>query len=194
MIGFWMCLRMVYTPKMLDLGVPNFQTQKFQGCFNPWWANHRFYWGGNWSFLLFIYPVPSPWISGIHKLGSWWKSCSSHNCLFSHLCFFSFHVFANGLKFPCSWKIVRFSKGVGFLGHRFFVTAGSAQTFDNAWRPIRGQCLPYRQEQQSCFQQQDLAPAFTGALGPRYKFLGEERWDWYGLDKDGFRNYAGFRN
>lgn len=45
----------------------------------------------------------------------------------------------------------------------------SAQTFDNAWRPIRGQCLPYRQEQQSCFQQQDLAPAFTGALGPRYK-------------------------
>ena len=69
-----------------------------------------------------------------------------------------------------------------------WVTAGSAQTFDNAWRPIRGQCLPYRQEQQSCFQQQDLAPAFTGALGPRYKFLGEEQWDWSHFSKSRLEN------
>ena len=45
----------------------------------------------------------------------------------------------------------------------------SAQVNFNAWRPIRGQCVPYRKEQQSCFQQQDLAPAFKGPLEPRYK-------------------------
>ena len=44
----------------------------------------------------------------------------------------------------------------------------SSQTFSNAWRPIHGQCVPFRQEQQSCFQQQDLSPAFTGSLAPRY--------------------------
>ena len=42
----------------------------------------------------------------------------------------------------------------------------SAQLWGNsAWRPIRGQCLPYRQAQQSCFQPQELPKL----LEPRYK-------------------------
>ena len=42
----------------------------------------------------------------------------------------------------------------------------SAHIFGNsAWRPIRGQCVPYRQEQQSCFQPQELPKH----LEPRYK-------------------------
>ncbi|CAK9004788.1 unnamed protein product [Durusdinium trenchii] len=54
---------------------------------------------------------------------------------------------------------------------RDILCPSSSQVFgDNAWRPIRGQCVPYRKEQQSCFQQQDLAPTFTGNMMPRYKY------------------------
>ena len=41
----------------------------------------------------------------------------------------------------------------------------TSQVFDNAWRPIRGQCVSYRKEQQSCFQAQEL----PRHLEPRYK-------------------------
>lgn len=59
-------------------------------------------------------------------------------------------------------KIIQLNRSLEIL------CPSSSQTFSNAWRPIRGQCVPFRQEQQSCFQQQDLSPAFTGSLAPRY--------------------------
>jgi len=59
-------------------------------------------------------------------------------------------------------KIIQLNRSLEIL------CPSSSQTFSNAWRPIRGQCVPFRQEQQSCFQQQDLSPAFNGSLAPRY--------------------------
>jgi len=38
----------------------------------------------------------------------------------------------------------------------------------SAWRPIHGQCVKYRTEQQSCLQQQDFLPPFVGYDAPRF--------------------------